>query len=185
MASKKAVKKRPSLAEAALSRLDQRDLTKKQLRTLLERRAREEESSGDTASGDTAARVDAVIERLEAAGLVNDERFAQHFARGARQRGASQAKVQHKLQARGVARTAVDEALAGLAQDGFDELHAARIYVKKRRLTERYDLSNPSERNKALASLARQGFAMSIALAALETEPGLDVSRAEDRGPED
>jgi regulatory protein len=163
------------LMQVALANLDRRDRTKAQLRKLLLQKAvaaREQETEGEGQSGPTAAdeeRVSEVLARLESSGVIDDGRFAEHFARGARNRGASAAKVKQKLGQRGIAKTGVDDALETLASEGLDDLAAAQQYAKRRRLRERYDLRDPKERQKALASLARQGFSMGTALRALGT----------------
>jgi SOS response regulatory protein OraA/RecX len=116
--------------------------------------------------------------RLESSGVIDDARFAEHFARSARNRGASAAKVKQKLGQRGIAKSGVDHALEALASEGLDDLAAAQQYAKRRRLRERYDLRDPKERQKALASLARQGFSMGTALRALGTN-GEDESESD------
>lgn len=168
----------PDLMQVALSKLDQRDRTKEQLRKLLLKKAMEAraDAAGDDDDGRASARptaadeerVGEVLARLEGSGLLNDRRFAEHFARSARSRGASAAKVQQKLGQRGIAKTGVEEALTTLADEGLDDLAAAQQYAKRRRLRERYDLTDPKERQKALAGLARQGFSIGTALRALE-----------------
>lgn len=163
------------LMQIALAKLDRRDCTKAQLRKLLlqksvDARAPSADEEGDR--GPTAAdeeRVSEVLARLESSGVIDDGRFAEHFARGARNRGASAAKVKQKLGQRGVAKSSVEHALETLASEGQDDLAAAQQYAKRRRLRERYDLRDPKERQKALASLARQGFSMGTALRALGT----------------
>jgi SOS response regulatory protein OraA/RecX len=179
-------KVQPSLMEVALTKLDHRDRTKQQLRQLLTRKAAERTAS--SADADATARpppasqeqIDEVLSRLEASGVINDHRYAEHYARSARARGASQAKVQQMLGRRGVERKSVEEALGALAGEGLDELAAARSYVKRRRLVERYDLSDPKQRQKALASLGRQGFSSNTALLALGAEGRSDVPPDDD-----
>lgn len=186
----------PSLMEVALTKLDHRDRTREQLRQLLTRKAAEKRSSEQSRSGDaepssespalvSRESIEEVLTRLEASGLINDQRFAEHYARSARARGASQAKVQQKLGRRGVERTKVEEALGALAAEGLDELTAAKSYVKRRRLAERYDLGDPKERQKALASLARQGFSSSTALQALGPRAESDIDTDGDVDPGD
>lgn len=167
-------KAQPSLMEVALTKLDHRDRTKQQLKQLLARKAAERTLASDgpdTGAGsppqESPAQIEEVLARLEASGLLSDHRYAEHYARGARARGASQAKVQQMLGRRGVDRKDVEQALGAVAAEGLDELAAAKSYVKRRRLAERYDLSDPKQRQKALASLARQGFSSNTALQAL------------------
>jgi regulatory protein len=149
----------PSLMDVALTKLDYRDRTKKQLKELLTRKAAE--------SGTDEAEVAEVLSRLESSGVINDQRFAEHYARSARGRGASSAKVQQKLGQKGIDRSGAERALGAVAEEGQDELAAAKRYAERRRLAQRYDLADPKERQKALASLARQGFSFNTALAVL------------------
>lgn len=105
-----------------------------------------------------AAHVDAAIDRLREAGLLDDESFARQFARsrvlGA---GHSRRRVEQELQKRGVARESVGDAVAEVfADEAVDEValveQAAR---KKLRSLERLD---PAVRRRRLyAFLARRG----------------------------
>jgi len=155
----KKAKAKPSLMDVALTKLDHRDRTKKQLKELLTRKAAE--------GGADQTEVGEVLARLESSGVINDQRFAEHYARSARGRGASSAKVQQKLSQKGIDRDGAQRALDTVAEEGQDELAAAKRYAERRRLAQRYDLADPKERQKALASLARQGFSFSTALAVL------------------
>jgi len=162
--------------QVALAKLDRRDQTKQQLRQLLLKKAADARAPAEgepdlpATSPLDEARVDEVLARLEGSGVIDDRRFAEHFARGARSRGASAAKVQQKLGQRGVAASGIKDALESLASEGLDDLAAAQRYAERRRLRQRYDLQDPKERQKALASLARQGFSFSTAVRALGTE---------------
>jgi len=158
-AKTKSAKAQPSLMDVALTKLDHRDRTKKQLKELLTRKAAE--------GGADPKEVAEVLSRLESSGVINDERFAEHYARSARNRGASSAKVQQKLSQKGIDRSGADRALATVSGEGQDELAAAKRYAERRRLMQRYDLADPKQRQKALASLARQGFSFTTALAVL------------------
>jgi len=145
--------------EVALNKLDHQDRSKKQLKDLLTRKAAE--------GGTDQTEVAEVLSRLESSGVINDQRFAEHYARSARARGASSAKVQQKLGQKGIDRGGAERALATVADEGQGELAAAKRYAERRRLAQRYDLADPKERQKALASLARQGFSFETALAVL------------------
>lgn len=155
--------------QLALGELDRRDRTKEQLRQLLLRKSSASKGAEADAGAESPdpAPIDAVLDRLEASGVIDDRRFAEHFVRGARNRGASAAKVQQKLSRRGIQREGIEDALKAVAAEGGDDLAAAQSYAKKRRLAERYDLSDPGQRQKAMASLARQGFSAEVARQAL------------------
>ena len=96
--------------------------------------------------------------------ILDDERYALALAEGQRRRGSSLAKVRQKLMARGLAEEHIERALDALGEDEeLSEEASAAIYVRKRRILEKFDLSDPKQRDKALASLARQGFSFDVA----------------------
>jgi SOS response regulatory protein OraA/RecX len=74
-----------------------------------------------------AARAE-TIERLTEAGAVDDERFAQSRARALADRGAGNLLVQHDLETRGIAPSAVEAAIALLDEE---TIRAARICARR------------------------------------------------------
>lgn len=165
-----------ALEQAALRYLNRYDASVEQLRRVLFRYV------ARSAQGDERARAEqdvrALLERYQASRLLDDARYAEALARGLRARGSSARGIVQKLRARGVAPELAAEALERLTTkrgEGEDpELVAARAYARKRRLSTRYDLSQPSERQKALAALARKGFSFSIAQQALAVSGDVD-----------
>ncbi len=157
-----------SLREAALSYLDRYDASVAQLRRVLLRRvAKYGKPDGEEAA---LERVERVLERFQSSALIDDERFARGFAQAARQRGSSSQKIREKLRARGLDDGLVQTVLGQIGDnDGLDDLTAAIAYAKKRRLASRYDLQVPADKQRALASLARQGFSFAVAERALES----------------
>jgi SOS response regulatory protein OraA/RecX len=77
----------------------------------------------DRAKVPSAARAE-TIERLTAAGAVDDERFAQSRARSLAERGAGDFLVRHDLETRGIAVRTIESALASLEPE---QVRAARI----------------------------------------------------------
>jgi regulatory protein len=63
--------------------------------------------------------LDAVLDALEADGLLSDRRFAESFARARAGRGQGPVRIRHDLRGRGVAAALVDEALAALDVDWY------------------------------------------------------------------
>lgn len=122
--------------------------------------------------------IDALLTRFQESRLLDDGRYADNLVRGLRERGASTVRIRQKLRQRGVAEEIAEQVLERAASSpGDGDLSAARAYARRRRLTTRYDLTNPAERQKALAALARQGFSYGTAIAALE--PPSDDGREE------
>lgn len=151
-----------ALREAALRYLDRQDASVEQVRRVLGRRIFK--------YADVAARpeahelVEQILRRLMESRVLDDERYARAYAESLRRRGASGPKLLQKLKARGLSEEVVQNALDGLSGD--EELSdegAAATYARKRRLRERFNLEDPKERQKALASLARQGFSFDVA----------------------
>ena len=156
----------PALYEAALRYLDRQDGSVEQVRRSLHRRIAR--FGDDTTRPAASAAAERVLQRLVDAQLLDDARFALGFAQSQRRRGASARLIRNKLKQRGLSPEHVDAALAEDSDaNQHDELSAAQVYARKRRLTERYDLGDPLERNKALAALARRGFSFDVARRAL------------------
>jgi len=102
---------------------------------------------------------DRVFERLQQKGYINDESFARYWVENRNQtKGASRRKLQSELQAKGVERRIIDEALASTARNDLEEI--TKIIAKKR--------SKYSDSQKFMAYLARQGFSYDDIKSALE-----------------
>ncbi len=123
--------------------------------------------------GFEAETVKAVLERLTASGLLDDERFAGNFVRyrlGAGPKGPR--RLAAELGARGVDRKLAETASrAAMGEEGEAglALAAARKYLKHRPLKHagRRTPEAAKERQRAVAWLVRQGFGVSAALKAL------------------
>jgi regulatory protein len=154
-----------SLEKSALYYLERHACTVDGLRRVLVRKVRRvERELGPCA--EAAAWIDDVIARCVRSGLVDDARFAEGRAHALRARGGSTRAIAQKLRMKGVAAPLVQEALARTdARNGDDdpELEAARAYARRKKLHDK-------EREKALASLARQGFSFHTAKRALESD---------------
>jgi regulatory protein len=153
------------LDEAALRYLNRFDATAKKLSDHLARVARKR---GEL----EAARplIEALIQRYQRSGLIDDRRFARRRAEALQARGASRRLVSLKLVHSGVARDIVDEVLGERRVDTAltSELEAAAAYVKRKRLGRfRSGEVQPDMRRKDLARLARQGFDFDTAVRAL------------------
>ena len=104
--------------------------------------------------------VAAVLDRLEEVGLVDDRAFAQDWVSSRQQRRhLSRSALRRELQAKGIDREHLDEALATVDSD--DELDAARALAIKKAATMRS--LEPMVRDRRLAgALARRGFGSGI-----------------------
>jgi regulatory protein len=98
------------------------------------------------------------LDRLEGAGLLDDQAFARHFAatRGARGRGPR--RLITDLLRQGVDRRAAEEAVqAAFAEEALDPDVTARS-VAERRAAQLKSVPLPARRRRLLAYLARRGF---------------------------
>lgn len=109
--------------------------------------------------GEPAEHVDAALERLSAAGLIDDRAFARQFARSrSAGAGASRRRIQQELNRRGVERGVTDGAIAEVyEEEAIDEGEVAERAARKK-LRSLADLA-PDVRNRRLfAFLARRGY---------------------------
>lgn len=102
--------------------------------------------------------VKVALERLEAAGVLNDAEFARHFARVRAPKGHGPSRLVHDLLSRGVERVVAERAVAEVAAaESFDPESAARRLAEKRVVSLK-TLARPMRRRRILAYLARRGF---------------------------
>lgn len=155
-----------ALREAALRYLDKQDASVEQVRRVLKRRL--------LRHGDASLRVqveadiEQVLARFQEARLLDDERFSRGLAESQRRRGGSLPKIRQKLRARGLSDEFIESSLKTLSEDPeLDDQTSASEYARKKRLSQRFDLNDPQQRQKALSSLARQGFSFDVAKRAL------------------
>lgn len=122
-------------------------------------RARAELRRSLIRKGEPAAHVDAALERLVAAGLLDDAAFARQFTRSrSTAAGASRRRIQQELNRRGVARDVTDGAIAEVYEE--EEIDEGDVAVRaaRRKLRSLTGL-DPVVRNRRLyAFLARRGY---------------------------
>ena len=173
------------LREAALAHLARFAATEAALRRVLERRvdrwARAAEAEGQPreATAAAAARARAAAAEVAAAmvqaGAVDDAAFAESRARRLARAGRSRRAIGAHLAAKGVD---AEVAAAAIPQGEEAELDAAIAFCRRRRIGPFARAAEDAEaRRKALAALARGGFAHGIARRALAMDP----AEAEDR----
>lgn len=102
--------------------------------------------------------VDAALERLSAAGLLDDARFAVDYAAAKARRGRGPSRLARDLQAQGVDRRVAEEAVrTSLAAEGVDPGDAVRALAEKR--AQQLAALPPVVRKRRLvAFLVRRGF---------------------------
>ncbi len=159
-----------SLDAAARDYLSRWFTSRAHLRRLLLRRVDRSLAAhgGDRAA--LAAAVDALLDRLAAAGALNDELYARDKARTLLRRGVSEAGVRQRLAARGLGGR-VSDALDAVRGTGADPaMAAACAYVRRRRMGAYRpdDAARAANRDRDLAALGRAGFSYAVARRALE-----------------
>ena len=109
--------------------------------------------------GEPAAEVDAALERLTRAGLLDDANYARQLARTkALGAGMSRRRIQQELARRGVARDVSSKAIADVFDaEGVDEA-AAIERVARKKLRTLTQLDRPTQKRRLYAFLARRGY---------------------------
>jgi len=167
------------LREAALAHLARFAATEAGLRRVLERRiarwARAAEAEGQSreaiaqATAALSGEIAGIAQSLVAAGAVNDAAFAESRARRLARSGHSRRAIAAHLAAKGIES---DTAAAALPEGEEAELLAAIAFCRRRRIGPFARVApDATARMKALAALARGGFAQGVARRALAMEP--------------
>lgn len=156
-----------ALEGAALRYLERFDCTVGRLRKVLTERVSKAARAGVEGAAAAPAIVEELLERYQASGLINDERFAKNFAARQRDRGASRRMIEQKLRARGVSAEVVEQLMPRGASAN-SELEAAIAFAKRRRLgPHRKPETRDEFRRKDLMTMARAGFNYETAQRAL------------------
>ena len=154
------------LQRAAMYYLERYSAPAAQLRRVLARKvAMSCRFHGDDPTG-FIAMLDDVVARCVSSGLVDDRRFAEARAASLRRKGQSSRAVAARLAAKGVTRDLAEQAGSNSAED---EMAAARIAARRKRLGPWSRGDRAANRQKDLAALARAGFAMTIARAIIDS----------------
>lgn len=166
-------------------------LTRKVKRDLHEIHAQQTENTEDTDGnggaddGERAAILEEalgwvtdVVAALEGEGSLNDQLYAELFARSLHRSGKSRRLIQSRLAQKGVSREHADRAI-GLLGDESDDIDgdAATEFARKRRFGafRRRDIElDDARRRKELGAFARAGFSFDLARRMVEAEPSGD-----------
>lgn len=150
------------------------------LRRVLMRRVERAARAGTVDAEAGQASVEALLARYVRAGLLDDRAFALARAGSLHRHGASVRAIRAKLGQKGIAAELVQAALESLrdAGEGSPDLVAAVNYAKRRRLGPFADPARrAARRDRDLAALGRQGFALDIARQVIDAS-GPDAAEA-------
>ena len=105
------------------------------------------------------AAIEGALDRLSAAGLLDDARFAVDYAAAKVRRGRGPARLVRDLQSQGVDRRVAEDAVRdSLAAEGIDAADAVRALAEKR-ARQLAGLPPAVKKRRLVAFLARRGFA--------------------------
>jgi len=165
-----------SIENAALHYLGRYAASKAHLRRVLMARVQRSAYHHKTDEGEGAKFVDAVIEKFERLGYLDDKAFAVMRARSLFARGTPLRGIRFKLSQQGVEEADVEAALEGLIEEeGVAELDlAAAVKLAERRRLGPFGDNDPetqeARRTRDLGRLARAGFSYDIAKWVIEAE---------------
>ena len=142
----------PFALEKAVSLLASRARTEKEIVSALRKNAYPEQ---------TIARV---MARLHEEGYIDDAAFAEQWTGARTAKGMGARRIRQELRLKGVSQDDIDEALAAADED--EILHAAVRMAEK--AARGRNLSDPADRQKVIAALARRGYDFSTAKKALQ-----------------
>jgi len=154
------------MRKSALHYLGQRSTSVANLRQVLRRRARRKLG----ADVDAADMIERTVEYCTRNGFVDDAAFIEGRIHAGRSRGLSMRRIGAALKAKGVDSAQVMEAFATDDREALEERAAARLAQRKRigpwrRLDREFDI------DKEIATLARGGFAISLARRIVTDDP--------------
>jgi regulatory protein len=109
--------------------------------------------------GEPESDVDAAVDRLVAAGLLDDAAYARAFVRSKiSSQGFSGRRLQQELAKRGVARDISDAAIAEVLEDEAVDEVANVERVARKKLRALHGLDEETQRRRLYAFLARRGY---------------------------
>ena len=105
-----------------------------------------------------------VMARFDEAGYINDTNFAEQWAASRTGKGMGARRIRMELRRKGVDGDAIDEALSSIDED---EMLSGALKAARKAASGK-DISDPKDRQKVLAALARRGYGYSEAKQALD-----------------
>ncbi|MBS0526497.1 MAG: RecX family transcriptional regulator [Proteobacteria bacterium] len=165
------------LENAATFYLERYPSTAEGLRRVLNRRVRKAELAGAAIIDNAKQVIEAIVAKFVAAGMIDDQAFAQTKARALHRRGTSSRLTRQRLKLAGVDYDTLEKAMIGLDQE-LDtdprqrEWQAAVALARRRRLGPFRDKERKEHRNRDLAAMARGGFDYALAKKVIDaTDP--------------
>lgn len=167
--------KRPTedrLLRAAVHYLERYASTEVNLRKVLERKVYRACNALEIDPGEFTEIIQTIVGKCVRTGMVNDHGFAEMKVASLRRKGQSLKKIEAQLKAKGVPPNVLETALAG---DETDDLTAALIYAKRRRLGPFADPAKRADRRmKDLAAMCRAGFDYETARRVIDRDEDVD-----------
>lgn len=155
-----------SLERAAFRYLERYDSTERNLRQVLERKARlalDAVDAGPELRDATRGWISTIVARAVELRLVDDRRYAESLARHLQRRGSSHRASWQQLRHKGVSDELIREQL-GVTAEPEAELAAASVHARRKRLGPwRAGEARAARRERDLAALARAGFDLDVA----------------------
>lgn len=153
------------LEKSALHHLGRFAATRAELTRVLQRRVQRAIRAELIGRDDATRMVSATVEKIAAAGYLDDTAVARAKAGSMRRAGRSRRMIAQKLSTKGISRDGAEEALA--ATDGADEnaeLRAAAMLAARRKLGPyRAGKRDDTTLKRDLATLARGGYSYAVA----------------------
>ena len=169
------------LEKAAAYYLERYAASAAHLRRILMNKVRRSAQAHGTCESQGAAAIDGIIARLTAIGLLDDRAYATARARSLARRGSSARAIRSRLSQRGLQRDLVEAAIEALSDEAAaPELLSALTFARRRRLGPfRPENERAPRRDKDLAALGRQGFALETARQVIDaTDPDALLAEA-------
>ena len=171
------------LENAALFYLQRYASSAANLERVLMRKVHRSARAHGTDAQEGAQQVRDIVAKLQRNGLLDDRLYAESRARSLNRRGASGRMARLKLAQEGVGEDHIDHAFKELERDCREpDLAAALNYARRRRIGPyRTDTgSRAANRERDLAALGRQGFALDLALKILDIESEEELATLEE-----
>ena len=122
--------------------------------------------------------IEEIIRKLKTIGIIDDRDFADRKAIIFNNQGNSKLMIRKKLENKGVEKKLIDESIKNLEKNSIDpDLTAAIRFLERRKMGPYRHPNNRGEyRDRDLRSMARAGFAYSVAKQVLEAENIKDLN---------
>ncbi len=165
------------LESKALAYLERHGGTSASLRRILRNMVSRAARVHDTDMVETAAWIEALIARYEAAGILDDAAFAQARARKLHRRGSSARRIRAALAAKGIAPETAAAAVASLAEETAEpELTAAIAHARRRRIGPYREAAEREDNwRRDMGILARAGFGYDVARRIMDASSPADL----------